>query len=195
MEDVVSWMGDVFDSLNDNSGAVQAIATVVLVIVTFAYVLLTAKQAKASVGMTEEMREQRFDALRPVVLPRIDVKSINGSPFCEELLLENIGVGPALDVQCNFTHPNLTQEGGRWAIGAGRTVKWMENLRREPAGVGERDRHENDTAQISVSYRDVYGRRFSSGSVLVCKEGSWQVTNSSVEPSGADGIGRVGSRQ
>jgi hypothetical protein len=53
---------------------IQAIATVVLVIITGIYVWrtyviskATKKQADASVKMAEEMQEQRYDALRPVI--------------------------------------------------------------------------------------------------------------------------------
>jgi hypothetical protein len=56
------------DWLNSNSGAVQAIATGVLVVVTLAYVMLTAIQAKASGKMAKEMREQRLALDRPNLL-------------------------------------------------------------------------------------------------------------------------------
>jgi len=60
------------DSLNDNSGAVQAIATCILVAITAVYAILTwlisknaGKQAEASIKMAEEMREQRLALDRP----------------------------------------------------------------------------------------------------------------------------------
>ena len=63
------------DWLNDNSGAVQAVATCTLVVVTVVYAFLTwrisnnaTKQAKASVKMAEEMRAQRLDVDRPYLL-------------------------------------------------------------------------------------------------------------------------------
>ena len=57
-----------FDWLNDNSAAVQAVATVVLATVTLVYVVSAAKQASASTKMAQEMREQRMALDRPNLL-------------------------------------------------------------------------------------------------------------------------------
>jgi hypothetical protein len=64
----------VIDWLNDNSGAVQAIAVAVLVLVTAVYAGLTwwvaratRRQADASVEMAREMREARHAGVLPVV--------------------------------------------------------------------------------------------------------------------------------
>ncbi|MFQ5924841.1 MAG: hypothetical protein ACE5IE_02460 [Dehalococcoidia bacterium] len=80
---------------------VQAIAIVLLVIVTgiyawrtFAISKGTEKQAEASTKMAEEMREQRHDAVRPVVrIEAQDSRKINIS-------CTNVGTGPALNLRC-----------------------------------------------------------------------------------------------
>jgi len=120
MEDVIGWLGDFFDSLNDNSGAVQAIATVVLVMVTAFYVVLTrslsksaAKQADASAKMAEEMREQAEASVKMAeemreqtielrkahsqqIRPVVRVNRVNGSLRGQpRVVIRNVGRGDA----------------------------------------------------------------------------------------------------
>lgn len=90
---------------------IQSVAILVLVGVTIYYAVQTRK-------MAEEMREQRYDSVRPV----IDIEHIADKLIGDELLeegfgatrddyskglhckLRNIGVGPAIDVYSFITH-------------------------------------------------------------------------------------------
>jgi len=80
-------MDSVIDWLNDNSGAVQAIATATLVVVTAVYAWSTHRMAR-------EMAETRRGSLRPII-------GINPSKRDHSVIstrIENYGAGPALDV-------------------------------------------------------------------------------------------------
>jgi len=104
--------------LNDNSGAVQAIAVVVLIIVTAVYAVAARRQAAASVRMAEEMREQRLGEDRPHVWIDLTddepnmakVQLAKGQtihdccPTCLKLKLQNVGRGPAKDVMATAVH-------------------------------------------------------------------------------------------
>ena len=81
--EVITW-------LNTNSGAIIALATIVLVGITGYYALVT--------------RQMRFDAQKPeiAIYPRLenrDIISNKLSLFHLYLRVENIGVGPARDVK------------------------------------------------------------------------------------------------
>jgi hypothetical protein len=186
MEDVVSWMGDVFDSLNDNSGAVQAIATVVLVAVTFVYALFAAKQAKASVKMAEEMREQRMDAARPVVVPNASV--LGSPPQYPSVDVEptNVGLGPALNVQCVFKDPTFAYYEEWWPpIGPGErgTARRLRRCAGEDRkSTGQRGGSRIDVeALISIVYEDIYGRLFETSVRLKQEIIGWTELRTSVQ--------------
>lgn len=96
---MVDWLGDLFELLNKNSGAVQAVATCVLVTVTFFYVRSAAKQAKASVKMAEEIREQRLDMDRPYLLIEV--------PGLSEVEWEESNGGEDVHVAAYAAYPKL----------------------------------------------------------------------------------------
>jgi len=96
--------------LNDNSGAVQAIAVVVLVVVTAVYAMAARRQADANARMAREMEQARHDAARPVI--NIGLEPYEGDweagakqalakafPAAIQCQLHNIGVGPALNIR------------------------------------------------------------------------------------------------
>ena len=102
------------DWLNDNQGAalgiaaaVQATATIVLVVVTIVYVLMTAKQADASVKMADEMREQRLSGSQALILLEGGDSTTYESQANVRLRLRNEGNGPAMRVKRVVKHPNL----------------------------------------------------------------------------------------
>jgi hypothetical protein len=74
---VIAW-------LNENSGAVVALATVVLVLVTTAYVVLTAR-------LVQEQRQQRQTATVPALTYEL--------AGLDALVLRNVGFGPALGIE------------------------------------------------------------------------------------------------
>jgi hypothetical protein len=177
MEDVIGWLGDFFDSLNDNSGAVQAIATVFLVAVTFVYVLLTAKQAKASAKMAEEMREQRMALDRPNLLLRFDdtfppsVVRIRGQSSEDDLAefpegvsfgVYNDGPGPAKRLEAVFDRPGRRFQRDRCGFLVAKE-SWDCELSvapfAEPETEGRQSVADGKTA-IIVSYCDIHNRRW-----------------------------------
>jgi len=95
--------------LNSNSGAIQAIATVILVVVTAIYAWrthviakATMKQADASMRMAEEMRNARspFITIKWGIVDR-NKKEISVNIKNEEL-------GPALNLEWYLTHNKFT---------------------------------------------------------------------------------------
>ena len=151
----------------------------------------TKEQAKASVEMAEEMKQQRYDALRPiidiVVLPvsaqeRIkqgfDAKE-GKSPSGLPCMLRNIGVGPATNVFSFIEHP----EKGclRWDFGT-IPVATGEEVNKHTREIREEEVEYTREAQLSIQqrgehktlvayYKDVYENSFeSSRKVRVIKE-------------------------
>lgn len=88
------------DWLNENSGAVQAIAVVVLAVVTLVYALktrdiaqATERQARAGVKMVEAV-------LTPVLEPRIEEtrEALLGTVTSVQVNYQNMGEGPAVSI-------------------------------------------------------------------------------------------------
>jgi len=157
---------------------VPIILTGVLVIITgvyawrtFAISKATEKQANASVKMAEEMKEQRYDALRPIIdIVEQPTKSMEKTKqvfdaregkFPKDLLckLRNIGVGPAIEA-FSFIE-GAEDKPRRWDFG---TI---------PVAVGEKEMgytHEmrlslekrDDYMVLVAYYKDVYGNPFES---------------------------------
>ena len=164
--------------LNDNSAAVQAIAVVVLIIVTGVYAAATRRQADANVRMAEEAREQRYAACFPLVdavfpgfldldsSEGLDEALAAGAGECPEVrraYVQNFGLGPALDVEFYIKGPGMQLR--LWKVGAlavGQVspdpsdtkrglLIWLEPIE----GTGE-------SRILRIRYRDVYGRQIES---------------------------------
>ena len=148
---------------------IQAISMVVLVVVTGIYVWrthviskATKQQAEASVKMAEEMREQRYDSVRPVIdiqdqeLGAMELGRIGYGGLLSKLpcVLHNIGLGPAIDVY-SFIEGSSDEcqqfDFGTLATG-GKTSKPM-NLSLK---------HKGNPMVLVACYKDVYGRTFKS---------------------------------
>lgn len=156
--------------LDDNGvNIAQALLTLALVIVTAIYAMRTAaiaqstkEQAKASIKMAEEMKEQRYDSFLPI----IDIICVKTTPSetmiraYEEnppneinCILRNVGVGPALDVY-SFVQPTPNDRHHHHfdTIETGKETKPLY-LSLEKI---------NDSSFIVAYYKDVYGRCFES---------------------------------
>jgi len=81
---------NILEFLNLNSGAVTAISTVVLTIVTFAYVLLTRSISKETEIMRKTQTEPNISATI-----QSDERNLNWIKF----VIKNIGLGPAYNVK------------------------------------------------------------------------------------------------
>ena len=110
---------DAIEWLNDNSGAVQALAVIVLAVVTFFYMRSTGKiaseteqqtkspaqQAEAATKMVDEVRDQREFEGRPVLeLKRVSAPGDRSALFEHDqrnhvwCRIQNIGRSPALNI-------------------------------------------------------------------------------------------------
>jgi hypothetical protein len=84
--------------LNTNSGAIEAIATIVLVAVTTYYAIETAK-------MRNLMSSQGETNMLPLVIGKGFTMTKSGEKFCVECNLKNLGNGLALSVLIEFYDP------------------------------------------------------------------------------------------
>ncbi len=162
------------------AGWAQIMLTLGLVAVTSLYTLATQKQANANVEMAEEMKNARYDTVRPVVdiqigqspMDQIEegVSALDDSSRGLPCILHNIGLGPATDIFANI--PSLvgaSLERSRYDFGTlavgGKTNK--ENLWLN---------HEGEGMFLVIHYRDVYGRAFESKrEVRNMRKAGWQL--------------------
>ncbi len=85
---------NIITSIETHAQLITAISMVALFVVTGIYAWRTHVISKAAEKQAEEMRQQRLSASQPVVWPMIQGLSTNAL----EVVFENIGNGPALDV-------------------------------------------------------------------------------------------------
>ena len=139
---------------------VQIILMIGLVTVTAAYAYSTQRMAK-------EMREQRYDTVRPIIdikrdTARADINrrtleaiaaSSGETVYGLSCILRNVGLGPAID-GCSFIqHPE--RERLPWEFG---TLTSGEKTERRNLSI----KHEGNRVALVAYYRDVYDRVFES---------------------------------
>ncbi len=156
----------------------QIMLMVGLLAVTGVYALSAARQADASVKMAKEMREQRYDSVRPVVDIRrkvVESRQLNEALAAREenfqyglsCVLHNVGLGPAIDMY-SFIQ---VSEAERQRYDFGTLAIGEKTL---PADLSL-NHNDNQTALITY-YKDVYGRTFKSRrEVSVDKEKGWEL--------------------
>lgn len=97
----------VFDWIKQNSIFMQAVSTLILLVVTSVYAAFTyaiskaaRKQADASVKMAEEMREQTVMSSRPLIIQKGMPEIINGitQMYFSHFEVYNVGNGPAVEL-------------------------------------------------------------------------------------------------
>lgn len=157
---------------SDKVGITTAISMVALVIFTSIYAWHTRK-------MSNEMREQRYDAVRPVIdifrdqadddkMPEALAGKAGDASRGLSCVLKNIGLGPAIDVysfvQNPFSGESQRHEFGTLAIGE-MTFRMKLSLI-----------HEGNPLALVAYYRDVYGRAFVSiREVSADEERGWEI--------------------
>jgi hypothetical protein len=139
----------IITAVNENSyNIAQVLLTFALVLITFIYAWHTRK-------MAEEMKEQRYDAIRPLIdiVWFDDGGEIQASN--EELestgiicYLRNIGVGPAVDVYSYLQGNEDKYEFGYLGIGDATGNKRFGLKKVE------------DRLKVEVYYRDLHGRDY-----------------------------------
>jgi hypothetical protein len=161
---------------------VQIILTIGLLTVTAVYAASTEKQAQANIKMAEEMREQRYDLARPVIDIQFEETaealisagiSVSSDNYSSGLLckLQNIGVGPAVDV-----HSNIQWQSKSIPIDIG-TIAVNDSTKKAENFTVIKD---NDSLIVKIYYQDIYGRNF---------ESSRKVLTGQTESSAESGFG------
>ena len=130
-------------------------------------VLITAYYAKQTATMAKEMREQRYEAVRPGIDFKRDTAEIDTARLTLEAnaalsedtshglscMLCNVGLGPAIDVRSFIEHP----ERGRLPFefgtieSRGKTERWILSIS-----------HEGNRVALVACYEDIYGRTLKS---------------------------------
>lgn len=91
-------MTHLFDPAAWGTTATTNVISLVLVIVTGVYVLLTWRIATANQGMLDNIREQYRDSLRPIIFPAIQVRQ----QIVLALVFKNTGRSPAYHVRISI---------------------------------------------------------------------------------------------
>ena len=166
-----------------------------LVGVTGFYALSATKQARDTAKMADEMKEQRYDAVRPVI-------DINRDPADEDKMLEaiaaregdpskglacvlhNIGLGPAIDLYSFIQNP-VSGKSERYDFGT--LAKGEKTSRMRLSMINEMNKdHPSDLLLITL-YRDIYDRKFfSSRNVSIDKEKGWELAPLFTHPTKED---------
>ena len=154
-----------------------------LVAVTISYAWSASKQANANMKMAEEMKEQRYDALRPIIdiwvqLDATDLieqgfNALKGK-FPENLpcRLRNIGVGPAIELYSFIEGPEGKSRRRDFdAIPVAIGEEEMGYTREMRLPLEQRDDHR----ALVVYYKDVYGNLFESSREVSVEKGKKMV--------------------
>jgi hypothetical protein len=139
--------------------------TFALVLITCIYAMRTVDIAKANREMAEEMKEQRYDAVRPVIDIQVvleGVAAISAGLAAESedfawglsCILHNIGLGPAIDVY-SFVQ---VQKNERRCWDFGTLAKDQKTDNPESLSVNKK----GGRNYVAVYYKDVFGRNFES---------------------------------
>jgi hypothetical protein len=161
------WLGDAIP--DDRKGDITtALATVAVAIATSIYAWLTRQQVNANIKMAEEMRETRYDTIKPIIdinkdttdnmdrAGQILAAKEGRTDICIGCTLKNIGLGPAIDVYSYTKYSSgemIRQDHNTLVIGN----EIYASLIIE---------HINDAMELSVYYRDTYGRTLKSRRIV-----------------------------
>ena len=169
---------------------IQAISMVVLVIVTIIYAWRTHVISKATREQAEEMKDARYDTVRPVIDIRREPRDEDKLPEAYAgksgdtsrglmCVFRNIGLGPAIDIHSFVQNPfvqNSSDRRQRFEFGTlatGEKSVLTMSLSLE---------HDGRKALVAY-YNDVYGRAFeSSREVRPDEEKGWQLGPLKISP-------------
>jgi len=154
----------------------ERLATIALIAITTMYATFVYVQADASKKMAEEMMQQRYGGVFPIV--DIKEQKESGSEMIKKGLdigdgkipegqlctLRNIGLGPAVNVWSFIRTP--TGERRQWDFG---TLKVNEEVEKEQLSIERK----NGRGVLVAYYKDVYERPFESSRefIIVDKAG------------------------
>lgn len=92
------------------AASIQAVATIVLVVVTISYAIFTKKQAKANEKMADEMKKQTDATIRPMIIARYCRSGYGKERKHLEIDFDvlNVGKGAALNIRAQMKLPDGT---------------------------------------------------------------------------------------
>lgn len=162
-----------------------------LVTVTAFYAWQTQQQAAASAEMAKEMRQLRYNAFRPTIMPECTkLVSFPGKRIIT-VALYNLGPGPALDVALTIFHTSLDSLQHEWREGRFPSGSFRQEQNLPVLGIDKEETRvqinyqtttslsDKMTFSIVVECKDVYDRVFRSGrefSVTKDASGNWITT-------------------
>ena len=138
----------------------------------------TKEQAKASVEMAEEMREQRLSEARPYLLIKLadellqwdDIEQ-DRRPHKFEVTIRNVGRGPAINLWAALWHSKNTYFAGDSKSYLVAGEEWQTNISRLDTRIPHKEGwlpqlsqmiKENHAGIIAVEYQDVHKRKWAS---------------------------------
>jgi hypothetical protein len=173
--DFVDWLGG-GPAAQALAASVTLLVTVALAAITFSYAVAARRQADASVKMAEEMREQRRDAVRPLM--DIEPAPVTGDEGLERALrrglppfircrLRNIGVGPALNVKFDVydeSRSAVVTKGVAAVAPGAHAQEWFTKRPTEewPLAVEADSEAGQGAGVLRVQYEDVFGNALQS---------------------------------
>ena len=172
-----------FAALNYQKPEVLALLNLVVLVgltgVTAVYAYFTERMAKsakaqadASVKMVDEMREQRMDEAKPIVLLRLEIKDEEfvTVPGKFDLLVLNAGKGPAVNLHAALWHAKKTcyidttkgylSPGEEWRA---KITSSLDVIEQEVGWLPElQTKVGRSEIAVAVEYRDIHHRRWAS---------------------------------
>lgn len=154
---------------------IESGAVVLLVIVTAIYVERTGRIATHTEKQVEEMTRQRVHSMMPILVVECNNSHTKKKGACGiEIPMQNIGLGPAMDIAITIAESQSAEILAFWESGAGNiSLDTIRNIPELAAGdnTGNRDNWiewyiaENQKFVIVAECSDVYGN-----SIGACRE-------------------------
>lgn len=156
---------------------IEAMAMVVLVLVTTIYVIITygiflemGRNVEAAYASVAEMQKHRYIGSQPWVFPNL-VDDEGKFVYVHSLFLVNIGNGPAIDLKTFISDGDVTRIADEWKRRTGPTdsrrdgtfLDFLKAGQRTPLSGAFEAPISGHAGVIAVEYHDIYGREFLSG--------------------------------
>ena len=149
-------MYNLINSLDIHSGSIQALATVVLVIITFYYAIKTRDSVRESAN-------NRMDNRLPVIeLHSIECNLNIAGDTLPELIrfcVKNIGYGPAIDISISISD-FLATDFGNLLEGKKEDI-FSSDFKAEKGTIDKIKALPQELRIVNISYKDIFGRKIS----------------------------------
>lgn len=163
---------------------IEAMAMVVLVLVTTMYVIITygiflemRRSVEAAYASVVEMQKHRYIGSQPWVFPSL-VDDEGKFVDVDSLFLVNVGKGPAIDLKSFISDGDVTSIANEWksrtgptdSRRAGPSLDFLKVGQRMPLSGAFEAPISGHAGVIAVEYHDSYGREFLSGRAYTIQE-------------------------